>query len=206
MTGAGAAAADAGAGSAGLDRTHRRRRHRGGCGGTGGQQRQARLVQLAPPVPPAAPVPRPGPASCPDVPAACRPGRPAPRSGPRPAARCWQPGFCTRDSSRCAISPRRMAPASRALPLKVCRQRMQADGGRGIGRRSGPVAQCRMQHRQQFLRLFAEDGQQFVVDRVDGVDVVVDAAGQVIGFARRGPPAAAGRPAPRTAAAPHGRS
>ena len=43
-----------------------------------------------------------------------------------------------------------------------------------LGRTARPVAQLRFQLGQQLLAFFFEDGEQVGVDRVDGIDVVVD--------------------------------
>ena len=75
-------------------------------------------------------------------------------------------------SSRCAISPRRIAPARRAPPLSVCSVRMQADAAADLGRPTHPLAHARLQLRHQLLALFLEDREQLRVDRIDGIDVV----------------------------------
>ena len=90
-----------------------------------------------------------------------------------------------RVSRRCAISPRRIAPARRAPPLSVCSVRMHDGGVAGRRRAARPVAQLGGQLRQQVLALFLEDREQLGVDRVDRVDVLVAFDRHVARTARR---------------------
>ena len=102
-----------------------------------------------------------------------------------------------RVSSRCAISPRRIAPARRAPPFSVCSVRMHADGVRVVRGLAQPVAQLAVELGQQLLRFFLEDREQLEIDRVDGVDLVVDLAERRRARLRR---TRLPRPAPRRAA------
>jgi hypothetical protein len=74
------------------------------------------------------------------------------------------------DSMRCAISPRRKAPASRALPLSVCSTQHFARGHRGCPDVLRPLAQCTTQLRHQLQSLFLENREQVRINGVGDVD------------------------------------
>jgi hypothetical protein len=85
------------------------------------------------------------PCAAPRRPAAMASARPSKGSTSAGATVSRRPGARSAVSSRCAISPRRMAPATRAPPLKVCSVRMQAEGaspspGLSASRAAAPAA------------------------------------------------------------------
>jgi hypothetical protein len=100
--------------------------------------------------------------------------RPSSGSTCRPPRRRAADARCsTAVSSRCAISPRRIAPASRAPPLKVCSVRMQADGASAS---DGWRSQSRRRDCSWGSSSSASSskiGNSSCVDGVDGLDVLV---------------------------------
>ena len=110
--------------------------------------------------------------------AACRSWPACRRSGAAGARRrrrqpLRSPGVRSPTPGGARSSPSRNAPASRALPLRVCSVAQRGVAGAAVVGTRRPLAQRAAQLRHQFGRLFLEDREQVGVDRVDDVDVVL---------------------------------